>query len=49
MNSLDAPIPQLLSQLAIPVDIGEALGAAVGLCNGLNFDAEIVMPDHGWL
>jgi hypothetical protein len=42
----DAAVAQLLGELAVPVDVGEALATAVGLGHGLDFDAKVVVPDH---
>lgn len=46
VDSLNASILQLLGELAIPVDVFEALAAAVGLDDGLDFDAKVVVSDH---
>lgn len=46
VDSIDAPIPQLLRQLPVPVDIGKGLAAAIRLPNTLDLDAKVVVS-HG--
>ena len=49
MDCFDAAVLQLLRKLAVPVNVGEALGAAIGLADGLDLDAEVVVSYHGLL
>lgn len=44
---VDAAIPQLLRELAVPVDVGEALTATVRPRYGLNLHAKVVVSNHG--
>jgi dsRNA-specific ribonuclease len=46
VDSLNASVLELLGELSIPVDVFEALAAAVGLHDGLDFDAKVVVSDH---
>lgn len=46
VDGLDASVSQLLGELAIPVDVGEALTAAVRLGDGLDLDAKVVVSNH---
>lgn len=47
MDGVDAAVLEFLGELAVPVDVVKGLAAAVGLDDGFDFDAKVVVPDHG--
>jgi hypothetical protein len=46
MGGRDAAVTQLLGELAVPVDVGEAFATAIRFGNSLNLDAKVVVSYH---